>query len=150
MSGDHVAKWYEGHFPDEEYHIRCQQVILTGLPCIARCVRNGFVSIELDQLPGWVHVSNDTALEREMAAGWHYHVSICHEDTIDEIAWTRIVKEFDRKELVIKISYFTHGANAMLRWDDGIGALADVWQLFLNGSQGWKFAENAHGLHISM
>jgi hypothetical protein len=47
------------------------------------------------------------------------------------------------------VEYVTNGAVAVLAWH-GIGADADLWDLYLAGEFSYKWYKNNFGLHVSL
>ena len=77
--------WYRDYYPDEEYQSRCAQIISNGLPCQLNFSDDtGFVRVDLELLPGWIDLAYPTALARERACGWTYHVSFGKDELFDD------------------------------------------------------------------
>ena len=128
---------------------RVAAIMVGGLPCRVHCrCDGGFTRLDLDPLPGWVHLACDEVVAEHLAQGDHYHVSLSTWP-VDEGAWGRIMERWDGTELIIKMHYINDNGGAVLAWE-GLGADPDLWQLYMTGSYSYKWHENQYGLHISM
>ena len=131
-----------------DFKLRTALITAGGLPCRIRCRSDGgFTRLDLDPLPGWVHLADDATVAKHMVEGDHYHISLSTWP-VDAEAWSRIVHRWDGTEVLIKAHYVTKNGGVVLAWE-GIGADPDLWQLYMNGSYGYKW-DGGYGLHISM
>ena len=81
------------------------RAMVLGLPCRLRCRRDPyFARVDLEPLPGWVHLSD--AATRAAWGDWSYHVSLSR-NTVDEAAWQRLCERWDGVEVVLAIDYIT-------------------------------------------
>ena len=123
------------------------RAMVLGLPCRLRCRRDPyFARVDLEPLPGWVHLSD--AATRAAWGDWSYHVSLSR-NTVDEAAWQRLCERWDGVEVVLAIDYITINGVAVLSWA-GLGADADAWALYEQGEFGYKWRDSRFGLHVSM
>ena len=130
-----------------DFKLRTVLIMAGGLPCRIRCRSDGFTRLDLEPLPGWVHVADDSTVAKHLAQEDHYHVSLSTRP-VDEGAWGRIMQRWDGVEVIIKIQHVTMNGGAVLAWK-GLGADPDLWDLYMTGSYGYKW-EGGYGLHISM
>jgi hypothetical protein len=131
-----------------DFKLRTALIMAGGLPCRIRCRSDGFTRLDLEPMPGWVHLADDSTVAEYLAQGWHYHVPLCTW-SVDEGTWSRIVDGWDGVEITIKIQYVNDNGGAVLAWTD-LGADPDMWELYMSGSYGHKWRDSGHGLHISM
>ena len=128
---------------------RAAAIVAGGLPCRIACARDGdFSRLDLHPLPGWVHLASDDVVDKHLADGDCYHVSLSTWP-VDEGIWNRIVERWHGVETVIRVQYVNGNGGAVLAWE-GLGADPDLWLLYTSGSYGYKWVDNNYGLHISM
>ena len=66
-----------------DFDERKATLLARGLPCRLWCRRDDYVRIDLEPLPGWVHLTDDATVEEYARNGWYYHVSLS-KWTLDE------------------------------------------------------------------
>ena len=128
---------------------RAAAIIAGGLPCRISCARDGdFARLDLQPLPGWIHLANDEVVAEHLAMGSHYHISLSTWPVDDEV-WARICGRWHDVETVIHVGRVTNNGGAELAWS-GLGSDPDLWMLYMEGSYSYKWHDNQYGLHISM
>ena len=130
---------------DEEVLRREAHILQWGLTCrVASLRRDGnWSGLDLEPLPGFVHLVTDEVYAGYVERGEPYHVSLGWD--VSETLLDALARRWVGRELVLEVDHFSPNHVAVLAWR-GLGADAEAWAAFAEGYP-WKVS---FGLHVSM
>jgi hypothetical protein len=141
-------EWVRNYLPMPLFYEATEQIKSNGLHAKMAVKYDPFFRIELEPLEGWTWLCAPNRVEAYYQTSWRPHITLASSDW----SWRDFKVVFDRYhdvKAVIKIHRISGGGTAVLAYE-GIGADVDLWRIYIEGDQGFKWKDNGFGLHISM
>ena len=142
------AEWVTDYLPKPLYDDAVERMKTNGLHAKMSVKWDPFFRIELEPLEEWTWLCAPDKVEAYFKTSWRPHVTLANWGW----SWSDfslVFDKYDGNEAVIKIHHVGAGGTAVLAYE-GLGADWDLWRVYIDGDQGYKWTENSFGLHISM